>query len=760
MPEAFPESFWRPGMRVIVPVGKTLRAGVILSVSASSSLDISRCKPLLWPLETEPLISGGILQMTVDLASHQGVTPGYVLGHALPAGLRRAQCKMAASSQVRHGAATAQTIAKMAPEAYADLARRLLQGKTAFVVEGEDTAGREMVTLASDPPWPLRPAARVQRAILELLYEEGSLSRRRLLQLLGTGITEPLKRLQELNLVSVEAGEADEEPQELLPPIDPPFQLNEAQINAVDAMKAAWESGGSCHLLYGVTGSGKTAVYLEFVRWLLDQGRSALLLAPEVALAHKLFRDVELALPHAPRFLYHGYQPPGRRERIYCEIARTPAPAIVVGTRSAIFLPLPGLGAIVLDEEHDGSYKQSENFVYHARDMAWLRTKQCKGLLVLGSATPDLRTFYASEQAVMPRLTLPARVGGASPPPVELALIGKQAGKDGASLLAHSCEDALQECLRRGEQAIILLNRRSYAPMVWCASCNQAVKCPHCQIGMAYHKKAGRLSCHFCGYTIPWPNPCPQCGDASFVAMGEGTERLAERLEALAGQPVLRLDRDSARRPGSIEEILAAFGRGESPFLVGTQMLSKGHHFPNVTLAIVADGDIGLNLPDYRAAERSFQLLVQAAGRAGRGAKPGRAIIQTRNPDHYCWHPMINYDYEGFYRAELERRRRLRYPPFVRLGLLRLSWPIEDEDAAAVCRQLGCELKALARVLKVQFYGPVPAPLAILKGRKRMQCLMKGQEWEPMRQLWLAAQKGNKARQLRISLDLDPVDMM
>lgn len=242
--------------------------------------------------------------------------------------------------------------------------------------------------------------------------------------------------------------------------------------------------------------------------------------------------------------------------------------------------------------------------------------------------------------------------------------------------------------------------------------------------------------------------------------MGEGTERLAERLETIAGQPVLRLDRDNVRRPGRIEEILTSFGRGESPFLVGTQMLSKGHHFPNVTLAVVADGDIGLNLPDYRAAERTFQLLVQAAGRAGRGSKPGRAMIQTRQLDHYCWQSITSYDYEAFYAAEMKRRRRMDYPPFVRLGLLRFSFPAQDEEAAEACRCIGKDLKTRAKELKLRLYGPVPAPLSILQGRKRFHCLMKASEWEPMRQMWFLAQKSNKCRHLRIFLDLDPVDMM
>ncbi|EEB33501.1 helicase C-terminal domain protein [Desulfovibrio piger ATCC 29098] len=246
----------------------------------------------------------------------------------------------------------------------------------------------------------------------------------------------------------------------------------------------------------------------------------------------------------------------------------------------------------------------------------------------------------------------------------------------------------------------------------------------------------------------------------NFLPMGEGTERLEEYLSTLAGQPVLRLDRDSTRRPGRMEEILAAFARHESPILVGTQMLSKGHHFPDVTLAIVADGDLGLNLPDYRAAERSFQLLVQSAGRAGRGDKPGRVLIQTRNTDHYCWQYVQSGDYEGFYAAELARRRQYGYPPFVRLALLRISFPAEDPGGAAALGELARMLQTRARELGVRLLGPIPAPLAMLRGRRRFSCLIKSTDWQSVRALYLEASRQQCASRLRLFLDLDPVNML
>lgn len=295
---------------------------------------------------------------------------------------------------------------------------------------------------------------------------------------------------------------------------------------------------------------------------------------------------------------------------------------------------------------------------------------------------------------------------------------------------------------------------------MYCLDCNSTLRCPHCEIGLTYHKGREKLVCHYCGYSRPFPSPCPQCKGMNFLPLGEGTERLAERLEVLAGRPVLRLDRDSTRRPGRMEEILAAFAHLEAPILVGTQMLSKGHHFPQVTLAVVADGDLGLNLPDYRAAERTFQLLVQSAGRAGRGEKPGRVLIQTRDVSHYCWQYVQRGDYEGFYAAELARRRLRRYPPFVRLALIRISFAVDESKGPAAFNELAAALRARAREYGVQLLGPAPAPLALLRGRRRFHCLLKADNWQIVRQLYFFAEKCCASGPLRLFLDLDPVNML
>lgn len=771
LPPEFPEAFWQTGLRLAVPLGRgeqgALRAAVVLSVSPTTDLPENvACKTVCWPLENEALLPPDLLALALDLARRQGVEPGHILGHVLPQGMRSTRVRLHRLEAGRASALSLRQIREIQPEERRELAQALCAGAARMLAPSADAASEEFCLLRADPPWPVRPSATRQIEVLEFLHEHGAVSRRRLLQSLGQAAAPALQsllRAGHLALTREESGE--EEEQDLLPPPPTPFSLNADQAAALDGLRAALdEDAAASRLLYGVTGSGKTAVYLELAKMCLAQGKSLLLLAPEVALAHKLRRDAACSLPDAPLFFYHGYQSPARREATFRALAVRRDPCLVVGTRSALFLPVPRLGCVVLDEEHDGSFKQDESLSYQAKEVAWFRMAQTRGLLLLGSATPDVKTFYAAENGHLPLLRLPSRVGGKPLPPVELIDISTVSpvvsAPDGGGLLAPQSEAALRETLDRGEQAVVLLNRRGYAPLMYCLDCNSTLRCPQCEIGLTYHKGREKLVCHYCGYTRPFPSPCPQCKGMNFLPLGEGTERLAERLSVLAGRPVLRLDRDSTRRPGRMEEILAAFARQEAPILVGTQMLSKGHHFPQVTLAVVADGDLGLNLPDYRAAERTFQLLVQSAGRAGRGEKPGRVLIQTRDVSHYCWQYVQAGDYEGFYAAELARRRLRRYPPFVRLALIRMSFSVEEKNGPAALNELATALRARARELDVQMLGPAPAPLALLRGRRRFHCLLKAGDWQALRRLYFFARSRKAAALLRLFLDLDPVNML
>jgi len=346
---------------------------------------------------------------------------------------------------------------------------------------------------------------------------------------------------------------------------------------------------------------------------------------------------------------------------------------------------------------------------------------------------------------------------------VRLVSLAKGLGATENGVLAPESLDALEACVKRGDQAVILLNRRGYAPLMYCLSCAQVLQCPQCSISLTYHKGRERVVCHYCGYSHAYPMPCPSCNGLHFLPMGEGTEKLEESLAPRlpSGARILRLDRDSTRRSGMVESILNAFARKEAQVLIGTQMLSKGHHFPDVTLVIAADADIGLNLPDYRATERTFQLLVQASGRSGRGEKAGEVIIQTRDPNHYCWEFVKTSDYAGFYAKEIALRERRRYPPFVNLALLRISFSKDSSKGEALMEEVSRAIRARAREAGLTVLGPAPAPLTALRGMRRFHCLIKADNWASVRELYtLAMKKAGRSGTLRLTLDLDPVNML
>ncbi|MCL1940243.1 MAG: primosomal protein N' [Desulfovibrionaceae bacterium] len=789
LPEYLPAEAFFVGQRVAVPLGKGLRVGVISAFESGPEVDGFTLKHIVWPLEKEPLLSESYLDLALQLAHRQTETPGRILGSILPAGLRTTQVRLRFFGPGKPRDYRPKDFTLMPPEDCAACGLLWSQGRAEVSRAGRNPLDAELCVLASDPPWPVRPAAKAQAALLEYLFQHGAVSRRRLADALGKGVFATLGALAGRGLVHIRPADQDI-PDESLPagpPIVPSaipsgepgaaagFSLTPQQRAAFEPLLAAALAGkAESRLLFGITGSGKTAIYLELARAVLAQGRSVLLLAPEVALALKLWGDAAAALPFSVlprerRLLFHGYQSASAREAAFRALSkagretRLAQPRLVVGTRSALLLPLENIGLIILDEEHDASFKQDEGFTYQAKEVAWYRAGRQGALLLMGSATPDVKSFHAAKEGRIPLHILTERVGGGALPEVRLVHLAKGAGGGALeSLLAGESLEALNAVVSRGEQAVILLNRRGYAPLMYCRTCNRVAKCPQCDIGLAYHKGRERLLCHYCGHAAPYPSPCPACKSMAFLPLGEGTEKLEESLFASLppGTGVLRLDRDSTRRPGRMEEILAAFARKEASVLVGTQMLSKGHHFPDVTLAVVADADLGLNLPDYRAAERTFQLLVQSAGRSGRGDKPGQVLIQTRDPGHYCWEYVKNADYEGFFEHELLLRKKHRYPPFVRLALIRISCAAEEESGQEAVTALGKALRLAARDSGVSVLGPAPAPLPFLKGRKRWQCMLKGDDWQALRALFASALALARKTPLRLRLDLDPVNML
>lgn len=775
-PDWFPQP--QPGLRVLVPLGRSLRVGVLQEPTRVPPLGVD-LKPLVWPLEQAPVLDPGTLDLVRELSARHMAHPGRVLELILPRGLRTSSASFSVEHPHFPATMSPKALQALLPERLAVLAGLWAEGRMRVRLAPRRQDEELFVMLAKDPPWAVRPNAVNQIRLLERLFDGGAMSLGAVRSVYGDGGILAMKRLATAGIVRLgEPLDSADNPDEILACVPLPGELQPGELQpgeesvalaatpeqqaALDDLLPALDSASArMALMHGVTGSGKTHVYLELARRCLESGRSALLLAPEVALACHLWRQAKAALPKAEAYFSHGYQSPRRREQTFSHIASAKGPVLVVGTRSALFLPIRDLGLVVLDEEHDESYKQEERLAYHAKELAYSRIKRSGGLLVLGSATPDVKTFHAGLTGQLPVQTLATRVGSRAMPEVRLVDIAGLKNPDDP--FAPETLEAIQAALGAGEQVIVMLNRRGYAPVMYCMACEEVVQCPDCQVGLTYHKLRERLVCHYCGLTYPYPIPCAKCGGVTFVPMGEGTERLEEYFLRTLGHEVkvLRMDRDSARRQERLEEILRRFREGEAQVLVGTQMLSKGHHFPGVTLVVVANADMGLYLPDYRAAERTYQLLVQVSGRAGRGDKPGRVLVQTRNPAHPFWDFVLRADYQGFYNREIASRQRFRFPPFTKLALLRLSCPAGQEHLGQAMQVFAKALRETAKPLGVDVLGPAPAPMAQLRGRKRFNCLLKCADWQPIRTLFAALSRPSvKPEALRLELDLDPVNML
>lgn len=764
-PSYLPPDAWKPGLRVLVPVGGSTRMAVLVERMDTPG-DLPKgvaVKNLLWPVEEEPVLDPGYMLMADNLASRQMEPVGRVLENLLPHGLRAVRFTFRIYNPRFPARLTPKALREQSESDLRVLAGLWADGRMRVAAEKRHEKQQEFCTVAKDPPWPVRPSAKRQMQVLEFLWDSGPVPRPQIAKELGSQTAQAVVRLIELGLVTVGPPPEFHEP-DACALDDDGFQSPEptqAQQVAIDDLSTALNSGApATKLLYGVTGSGKTLVYLKLAEKALTSGKTVLLLAPEVALACALFKAASQHFPGRDVRLYHGYQQPAARERTFREVAAAREPQLIVGTRSALFLPVRDLGMVVLDEEHDSSFKQEDRMPYQAKEVAFFRVRHARGLLVLGSATPDVKTFQAAAQQTIGKVELPARVGDRQLPPIDFVDLREDVPTDGP--FSKAAATALKETVENGDQAVIMLNRRGYAPVMYCLECGQAARCKSCDVGLTYHKARERLVCHYCGATEPFPKIC-ECGCSNFLPMGEGTEQIEETLNLLLPPDtgVLRLDRDSTRRPGRMEEILDDFAARKAQVLVGTQMLSKGHNFPGVTLVTVADGDLGLNTPDYRAVERMFQLMVQVAGRAGRGEKPGRVLIQTRQPEHYCWDFVRKSDYASFFDKEIELRKKYAYPPFSLLALMRMNYPLDFEGGHDAIMQLVKVLGKMGMENGVRVLGPAPSPLGLLRGRKRYQCLLKGDDWLAIRKVYAEVRRRlSPHSKIRVSLDLDPVNML
>jgi primosomal protein N' (replication factor Y) len=603
---------------------------------------------------------------------------------------------------------------------------------------------RLLARLAATPPGGMRASdlLRVTGATHAVLNALASAGRLRL---------EP--RIVERRPLALQSGSA---------PVEPPIIATAEQSSAVAAIQAAVQDRRfETFLLYGVTGSGKTEVYLRTIEAALAAGRQAIYLVPEIGLTPLLARRMQARFGEVLALLHSGLSEGERHDE--WRRAREGRVRVVLGARSAVFAPLPDLGVVIVDEEHDASYKQDEHPRYNARDLAIVRAKLKSAAVVLGSATPSMESYQHALEEKYRLLTLPGRVGGAVMPVVHRVDMRREFEEVGReSILSRRLLEALRDRHAKGQQSLVLLNRRGFSTFILCRSCGQPIECRACSITLTLHLKERRLRCHYCNESRAVPSACPACGSGHLHFGGTGTERLEETVKSfLPGARVQRLDRDTARGRGSVEEILWRVERGEIDVLLGTQMIAKGHDFPNVTLVGVLGADALLGLPDFRAGERTFQLLAQVAGRSGRRGTHGEVIVQAWDPDHHAVRAACEQDFEAFARGELAYRRTLGYPPFSSLAVL-VFRDREFDQANAHAHAVAAGLRR-SHAPDLQIMGPAPAPLERLRGEFRVQLLLKGRSRGAIRRGITEAAGLIERRRLRpdaVTIDVDPVSTL
>ena len=541
------------------------------------------------------------------------------------------------------------------------------------------------------------------------------------------------------------------------------YVLTGAQQTALTRIEEAVATGEySPFLLHGVTGSGKTEVYIRAMRAAVDRGRSAMMLVPEIALTPVFSRRLRSQFGDRVA-IFHSSLQRGERFDEWTRVRNGDA-RVVIGTRSAVFAPVENLGLIVVDEEHESSYRQQESPYYSGRDTAIVRAQRASATVVLGSATPSLESYYNARNGKYTYLSLPERIGArpmAQASLIDMREVFAESGKPG--VFSSQLIDAIRATHQRGEQSIILLNRRGYSSFILCRSCGETVQCPNCDVTLTYHRSERVIVCHYCDHRQAVPSACPHCAKKYIYFVGEGTEQIEEILQQLIPElKIARIDRDTTTQRRRFEKSLNDFSEGRLDTLVGTQMLAKGHDFPNVTLVGVVSVDAGLALADFRAAERTFQLITQVAGRAGRGELPGRVLIQTYHPYHYALRHACAQDYEGFYTEEMRYRQNHSYPPFVALA----SILVRGQDLNRVREDAHTVRRALDRAnadRRLRILGPAPAPLARLKGEHRFQLLLKSRTRKRLREVVDVSMRQlvSDGLNLRsINLEIDPVSMM
>ena len=775
----------QPGCRVVVPFGTRKLTGVVVDVQ--SDAPDSAVKDVFRLLDEEPVLSLDLLKLGRWIASYYCAPLGEVLRAMTPL-----------TGEIRHTKSYALT------DAGRDAARQLLLGASdddptlqllrllesrplsaAYLQKKIPTAARllrslqkkgfvAMEDLAAERD-PLRAsAARLRASFLASAPADSKLPKAERELHAYLELHPGTHNLQDLETTLKNASTAARwlarkklitlETESLLAPVQPgppPRILNPHQIDAYNAIEKALQNRRfHAFLMHGITGSGKTEVYLKAIDATLAMGRSALLLVPEIALTPGVAGQFFGRFGDSVAILHSAFQDTERAEQ--WRRIRSGAARVVVGTRSGVFAPVRDLGLVVIDEEHDHSYKQQDTPRYNGRDVAVVRAQQADAVVVLGSATPSLESRYNVDRGKYTLLELPERIEQRPIPDVELIDMRQEFLETRKqATFSRRLIDAVTKRLESGEQTMLLLNRRGFSSFVACRACGHRVECINCSVTLTFHRRDRRLLCHYCNYAQKVPNVCPKCGSDHLQFLGVGSERLEEELhQAFPAARIARMDRDTVSGKRRFETILQSFREGDYDILVGTQMIAKGHDIHNVTLVGVVNADIGLGLPDFRAAERTFQLLTQAAGRAGRGNLPGIVLIQTIEPEHYAIRYASRQDYQGFYEKELQFRRSLRYPPFSALANIMVHCE-KQEEALRMSTELGRFLDPSPEGIKV--LGPAEAPVPRLKNEFRYQLLIKALDRKRLNETLQSLRRyalDQKWRSTALIIDVDPLTLL